>query len=352
MEKLRLIQCGVGGFGQGWLTEITSKSPAFEVVAIVDISKENLVKAGTEVGIPAERQFLTLEAALEAMTADAVLSVTPPPVHVQHARLAFGRGLHFMTEKPFADTIEHAHEMLQLARKSKRQLLVSQNYRYRPAISRAKQLLAEKAVGTLVHGHIDFYIPADFTGTYREKMEFPLLVDMAIHHLDLIRYVTGRNIVKVTTLSFNPEWSWYAHDAGLKMLLELEDGTVFSYSGDWSGKGRPTSWTGGWRLQCADGSIHLENDEIEVARCERWAINPTAAKIELPPLQYSERAATLHIFSESIRSGQPGELDGSDNIWSFGAVMAGLESARTGQPIDVRKTIGAGIDAVTPLAAK
>ena len=206
MDKLRLIQCGVGGFGKSWLKEVSSKSPDFEVIAIVDISQDNLAKAGTDAGIAADRQFATLETALAAVSADAVLSVTPPPVHVQHARLAFARGLHLMTEKPFADTIEHAREMLRLAQGSGRQLLVSQNYRYRPVISRAKQLLADKAAGNFGHGHVDFYIPADFTGTFREKMEFPLLVDMAIHHLDLIRHVTGRNIVKVTTLSIRPGW--------------------------------------------------------------------------------------------------------------------------------------------------
>jgi predicted dehydrogenase len=339
MKKLRLIQCGVGGFGESWLKEVSSKSPDFEVVALVDISQDNLAKAGKDASIAADRQFTTLDASLAAVPADAVLSVTPPPVHVQHARLAFARGLHIMTEKPFADTIHHAVEMLRLARESGRRLLVSQNYRYSPAIHRAKQLLAEKTLGDFGHGHIDFYIPADFTGTFREKMEFPLLVDMAIHHLDLIRYVTGRNIVKVTTLSIKPSWSWYEHDPGLKMLLELDDGTAFSYSGDWSAKGRGTSWNGSWRLQCADGSVHLENGEMQIERCDRWSKNPTSEKIVLPVLEFSARAATLHHFAESIRSGQPGELDGADNIWSFGAVIAGVESARTGLPVDVRKVI-------------
>jgi predicted dehydrogenase len=341
MDKLRLIHCGVGGFGESWLKEVSSQSPDFEVVALVDISPDNLAKAGPGAGLAADRQFATLEAAIATVPADAVLSVTPPPVHVQHARLAFARGLHLMTEKPFADTIGHAREMLRLAKDSGRQLLVSQNYRYRPVISRAKQLLADKAAGDFGHGHIDFYIPADFTGTFREKMEFPLLVDMAIHHLDLIRHVTGRNIVKVTTLSLKPTWSWYEHDPGLKMLLELEDGTAFSYSGDWSAKGRVTSWNGNWRLQCAHGSIHLDNDEIEIARCDRWSHNPTSEKIELPALDFSERAATLHHFADSIRTGQPSELDGTHNIWSFGAVIAGVESARTGLPVDVRKVISA-----------
>jgi predicted dehydrogenase len=339
MKKLRLIQCGVGGFGHSWLKDVTGKSADFEVVAIVDVSPENLAKAAADAGIPTERQFATLEAALAAVSADAVLSVTPPPIHVEHARVALAHGLHFMTEKPFADSIEHAREMIRLAGESKRQLLVSQNYRYSPFISRAKQLLAEKTVGNFGHGHIDFYIPADFTGTYREKMEFPLLVDMAIHHLDLIRYVTGRNIVKVTTLSLKPEWSWYAHDSCLKMLLELEDGAAFSYSGDWSGIGRPTRWSGNWRLQCASGSIHIENDEVLIGRCEKWANNPTVENVELPKLEFTERTASLHLFAESIRSGQPCELDGSDNIWSFGAVIAGVESARTGLPVDVRRVV-------------
>jgi predicted dehydrogenase len=339
MKKLRLIQCGVGGFGYSWLKDVSGKSPDFDVVAIVDVSKENLTKAGWDAAVPVESQFPTLEAALETVAADAILSVTPPAVHVQHARTAFAHGLNLMTEKPFADTIEHAFEMLQMAKMSGKQLLISQNYRYRPVISCARKLLADKAVGKFGHGHVDFYIPADFTGTFREKMEFPLLIDMAIHHLDLIRYITGRNIVKVTTLSFRPDWSWYEHHPGLKMFLELEDGTVFSYSGDWSAKGRSSPWSGTWRLQCAEGSIHLENDQVEIARCDRWAKNPTAQKIELPQLEFSERAATLHYFAESIRTGKISELDGSNNIWSFGAVIAATESARTGLPVEVRKFV-------------
>ena len=101
-------------------------------------------------------------------------------------------------------------------------------------------------------------------------MQFPLLIDMAIHHLDLIRAVTGKNIVRVTARSFRPQWSWYQHEPGLKMLMELEDGTPFSYSGDWSALGRQTGWNGAWRLQCAGGSIHVEKEDIFVARCERW----------------------------------------------------------------------------------
>ena len=334
-----MIQCGVGGFGKSWLTDVTATSPDFALAALVDTLPENLAAArALYPGVPG---FPTLAEALAQVTADAVLTVTPPAVHVEHARLAFGGGLHLLTEKPFADTTEHAREMQRLAGANGRILMVSQNYRFRPAMQCARALLAARTLGEFGHGHLDFYIPADFTGTFREAMPYPLLIDMAIHHLDLIRCVTGQNIVKVTAQSFRPAWSWFQHEPGLKMLLELENGVAFSYSGDWTARGRSTSWNGTWRLQCAEGSIHVESDEVTLARSERWDKHPSEEPVALPDLPRTERAATLGLFAEAIRNGQPNELSGESNRWSFGAVMAGLESARTGLPVRVADVIGA-----------
>ena len=304
-------------------------SPDFAVAAVVDTSADNLAAATREARLDAPT-FATLEQALDAVAADAVLTVTPPPVHVEHARLAFARGLHLLTEKPLADTVGHALEMLCLSRDADRVLMVSQNYRFRPAMQCARELLAAQVAGPFGHGHLDFYIPADFSGSFRETMPYPLLIDMAVHHLDLIRCVTGQNIVTVTAQSFQPPWSWFEHEPGLKMLLALEDGATFSYSGDWTARGRSTSWNGHWRLQCAEGSIHIEHDEVRLARSERWNKNPSEESVPLPSLPHVERAATLHLFAEAIRHGQPNELSAGNNLWSYGAVMAGVQSARNG----------------------
>ena len=340
MSKLRLIQCGIGGFGSSWLHDYVVTSPDFEVAAVVDTNAAILDEQADKAGIPAAVRFSTLAAALDAVSADAVLTVTPPVVHIDHARLTFARGLHLMTEKPMADTIDNALTMNRLAAEHGLQLVVSQNYRYRPPIQKLRQLVAEQALGALGHGHIDFYIPADFTGTFRETMEYPLLIDMAIHHLDLVRCVTGRNIVRITAFSFSPEWSWYSHDPGLKMVLELEGGGLISYSGDWSARGRATSWNGDWRLQCAEGSLHLIDDQISMARSERWNRDPQIEAVKVEPLAYAERAATLHRFAEAIRGGQPAETSGDDNLNSFGAVIAGVLSAREGRPVMVAEALG------------
>jgi predicted dehydrogenase len=340
MNKLRLIQCGMGGMGKTWWKNATGDSPDFELAAIVDVADAPLAEAGDAVGVGPERRFRSLEAALDAVEADAVLTVTPPVVHAQHAELAFARGLHLMTEKPIADNFDNAKRMVRLARDAGRQLVVTQNYRFSGAMQTLRNTLASRPVGDLGHGHLDFYIGADFTGSFRETMEFPLLVDMAIHHMDLIRAVTGRNISRVTAMSFRPAWSWYQHDPGLKMLLELDGGLPFSYAGDWSALGKQTGWNGNWRLQCAEGSIDSEKDQITVNRCERWGRNPTSAQIEheKPPLV--GQARLLKDFADAIRTGRPAETSGADNLWSFGAVIAGVTSARERRTVDVSEIVG------------
>src|SRR4029079_4780307 len=130
-------------------------------------------EAGDALGVPRERRFDSLEHALDAVECDAVLTVTPPAVHVEHARLAFARGLHLLTEKPIAHDLASAREMVELARRADRQLVVGQNMRYSAHVARLKQLVRDTdLLAPLAHGHIDFLIPADFPGTFRETMEF------------------------------------------------------------------------------------------------------------------------------------------------------------------------------------
>lgn len=329
----------MGGMGRAWWKSAVLNSPDFELVAIVDIADPPLHEAGDELGISADRRFRSLESALEHVQADAVLTVTPPPVHVEHAKLAFARGLHLLTEKPIAHDLSSAKLMVELAAKAQRQLLVAQNYRYSSPVQRLKKLLDDRPLGELGHGHIDFYIPADFTGTFRETMEFPLLVDMAIHHLDLIRFLTGKNIRRVTAETFKPAWSWYRHHPGLKRLMQLDGGIRFSYSGDWSARGRPTTWNGTWRLQCEQGSIHLEDNKITVWRSDRGNKNVACEAVEVPEIELSGQAALLRDFAQAIRSGKPGPTSGQDNLWSFGAVIAGVISAQQGRGVDVAEML-------------
>ena len=207
------------------------------------------------------------------------------------------------------------------------------------------RLAREAPVGPLGHGHIDFYIPGDFRGSFRQTMEYPLLIDMAIHHIDLIRAVTGRDIVKVTAQTFRPQWSWYDHHPGLKMLMQLEGDLPFSYSGDWSARGRNTSWNGAWRLQCEHGSLELLHDNTILQSTNTfWDENKTRTPIATDTnadgtVSEAAQSALLTRFVEACRTGQAAETSGRDNLRSFAAVTAGVLSAQEGRTVDVRELL-------------
>lgn len=347
-QKLRLVQAGVGGMGRAWVNRAVEGSPDFEVAAIVDIADDVLREVGEQLKVPETRRFKDLKTALDTLgpnAADGILTVTPPPVHSQHAELAFSRGLHVLTEKPIAATLGEARRMVAQAKEAGKQLVVAQNYRFSPSARRVKDLVRERPLGALGHGHVDFYIPGDFGKTFRATMDYPLLIDMAIHHFDLIRSITGRNIESITAQSFRPGWSWYRHDPGFKALMELaalpgESGTMpFSYSGDWSAYGKATTWNGTWRLQCEKGNISWQDDKLCLHRCEFWGNNHTSEAVELPQLEVQGQARLLADFAQAIRTGKPAETSGEDNLYSFATVMAAVKSIEEKRTVTIAEML-------------
>ncbi len=132
----------MGGMGKTWWTQATNQSPDFDLAAIVDINDAPLNESGDALNIPRDHRFKSLEDAIKHIKADAVLTITPPAIHVKHAELAFANGLHLMTEKPLADTLENARRMVDLAKHADKQLVVTQNYRYSAQAQKMKEICA------------------------------------------------------------------------------------------------------------------------------------------------------------------------------------------------------------------
>jgi predicted dehydrogenase len=340
MPQLKLIQCGVGGFGAGWLNVVKANADV-QCVALVDPNRENMDKAVEKLGFDSSRVFASLEAALGAVDADAVLTVTPPAVHFEHARLAFANGLHLITEKPIADTLEHGAEMVRLAKKAGRQLMVSQNYRYNAAPRFVRSLVAEKKLGDLAHVDVTFGINADFRGTFRETMDYPLLVDMSIHHFDLMRYVLGANAKSIYIRSIKTKAPQYRHDCAFKGILEFENGVVVNYSGDWGSPRLPTSWNGAWGLQFDQGLLYWNDAELYSEHSEPWGNNRQKKFYSAPNMPVSGQAYSLAEFVKAIRENREAETSGADNLHSFGLVEAALQSIRRGAPVMLKDVVPA-----------
>ena len=337
-SKLRLIQAGVGGHGRGWFNNTVRPSGDFDVVAVVDPDAEALHAAGDAADLPPERRFADLAQAVRQVEADAVLSPTPPKVHPVHAQIAFDAGLHLLVEKPLADNLPDARDMVDRAARAGKQLMVGQNRRWDAEPAFLKQVMDERPVGEFGHGHVDFFLAGDFRGGFRQTMPHVLLVDMTVHHVDLIRFVLGRDVARVYAEDFNPAWAegFYENGAALRMLMTLDDGSKISYAGDWSARGHTNSWQGAWRLQCDRGAVRFDSDlnGVEISTGELWGKD---VRRELRPIPAAppSQGRLLAAFAESIRTGRPGLTDGRDNLKTIAAVLAAVESCETGRAVEV-----------------
>jgi predicted dehydrogenase len=93
---------------------------------------------------------------------------------------------------------------------------VMQNHRYLKKIH---------TIGTVGSVHADFFLVPHFGG-FRDLMDSPLILDMAIHTFDQARLITEANPVSVYCHEFNPPGSWYKGNASVICIFEMSDGVM------------------------------------------------------------------------------------------------------------------------------
>jgi predicted dehydrogenase len=194
VEPLRIVQVGLGDWGRDWAWRITPAVPEVEVVGYVDSDPGSLELLSKKVPAAEEVRFGTLEDALDAGSPDAVLVTTTLAGHAPLIRASLEAGLHVLVEKPFAESLETAADLVTLAAAKRRVLMVSQNYRFFPAPRAAAALVSGSDLGELYEVAIDFRRNNASPPKTRFRQHWdpqPLLVDMSVHHFDLLRMMFG-----------------------------------------------------------------------------------------------------------------------------------------------------------------
>ncbi|MGN8048430.1 Gfo/Idh/MocA family protein [Curtobacterium sp. 22159] len=341
---VRIIHVGLGGWGGNWARTAIPEVTEVEVVGIVDPVPETLEAVRTDLGLPASTAFASLSEALAGVEADAVVITAPAVTHVPLALEALEAGKHVLVEKPFANSTEEALVAVRRAEELGLVLQVSQNYRWYPAPRVVQELLEADAVGELASIDIDFrQWDNDLAFEEHPHYRFPhaMINDMAIHHFDLIRMVTGREAVRVYARASYPSFSKYQDEAVASMLIELEGGLVVSYRGSWLSRAPRTAWAGEWSIQGEDGEVWFtsRSGEPNAVAGDRVTVRRTqddeAVPVELPTLPHTDRQGGLQAFARSVQGGPGPETSGRDNLRSLALMEAAGRSAASGLPEDV-----------------
>lgn len=340
-QQHRVLVAGCGAMANTWV-DYAMQRPDTEIVGLVDLQEQNAMALAARHGLSCPT-YTDIAEAIQATEANIVFDVTIPASHYGIAMTALQQGCHVFGEKPLAETFTECGDIVQTARKTGRIQAVMQNRRFDPRIRAFRELIAGGTIGKVGYAGADFFLGPHFGG-FRDIMDSPLLLDMAIHTFDQARLILGANPISVYCHEFNPQGSWYTGNAMALCIFEMSDGSVFNYRGSWCAEGAPTSWEASWRVTGEKGTAIWDgHDDIyaDVVAAEHLDASGKPSffqpseriKGQLPVMEKSGHHGCLEDMFAALETGRLPETDCSDNQFSMAMVLASLESARTGQKV-------------------
>ena len=258
---MKAVLVGIGSFGYGWYQTLKQYQPKIDFVVV-----DRNARAAARLLDPVEPFYTDFVEALEKEKPDFVVNVTPPAVHTSINHLAFDHGLPVLCEKPIAEDYAQAVEIVARARQEHIPFMIAENYRRTPAFRKARQWIEAGRVGEVSAIYVCFYKERYFEKEYLLNMPDPLLMDVTVHHFDLMRYLTGSEGRQIFAYSFNPAGSRYPGRAALNCILEMENNTRITYAGSLASKDLETTWNGEWRVEGTRAVLRIGDDRLELAQ--------------------------------------------------------------------------------------
>lgn len=183
-RPLRVGVVGAGVMGTNH-ARVLAGLPGVELVGIVDPLPAHRTRAVEIVGCPT---FETLEEMLAAGP-DAVTIAAPTHLHRDVALACIAQKIHVLVEKPIATSVEEGNEIVTAARNAGVTLMVGHVERFNPAVAAIKQAIKDEEILSIAITRVGPFPP--------RMSNVGVVIDLAVHDIDLIRWFTESDIVDV-----------------------------------------------------------------------------------------------------------------------------------------------------------
>ncbi len=259
---------------------------------------------------------------------DAVYIASPVVYHKKQAMMAADAGKHILLEKPIALTVEEGQEVIDYCKEKGVLLATGFMMRYHAYHQAMKKLVDDGKLGQIVscRAQLTCWYP-DIPGNWRQAKATSgggALMDMGVHCLDLIQYITGSKTKRAVGMASTLTFDYEVEDSG-SMLIELKNGALCQIEShfnipDAAARGRFEIYgTKGSML--AEGTIsQVEGGQLEVmisddsleydAQQDRNDVEPMKVEVEFGNMYTKE----IESFSNSILNGSPVEVPAEDAV--------------------------------------
>jgi predicted dehydrogenase len=272
---------------------------------------------------------------------DAVVVCSETNRHREYVELAASHGLHVLCEKPIATTSADAEAMVAGCAEAGVQLHVAFVSRFLPVVQRARAAVRSGGIGDVVamvggnRGRPPLAPTYPDWITQRDSAGGGALIDHSVHVTDVMRHVSGKEVVRVAAEVGSQLWAIPVEDVAL-MSLVFDGGAVASVDPSWSvPQGNPWDYDFYLRLLGTSGSLEIHDaaESLQVVSAH-WG-----GGLRLASFADDADAAMIDAFADSIRAGE--HLDpcatGVDGVRALEVALAGYASAEAAQPVTLTR---------------
>lgn len=342
IDNPRIVVVGAGLIGQRHAKLIKAGADA-TLSAIVDPTDAARGFAG-EIRAP---WFASIAEMLAAGRPDGLIVATPNQLHLEHGLQAVEAGLPALIEKPIADSVAAAEQLVSAAEPAEVPLLIGHHRRHNPLIADAKTKIEAGKLGKLVavHGMFWLYKPDDyFDVEWRRKPGAgPVYINL-IHDIDLLRHLVGE-VASVQAMQSSAARGHEVEDTAAA-LLTFENGALGTITASDSIVG-PWSWeqTAGenpaypetdqhcYLIGGTKGSLSLPNGEVWGQDEPRSWWRDFQRSGPATPFDADPLVRQIAHFCDVIRGQTAPLVSGREGLQTLNVIEALKQSADTGETI-------------------
>jgi len=306
-RTLRVGVVGAGVMGSNH-ARVLAGLPGISLAGVVDPLEAHRIRVGQFTDCPT---FDTLEQLL-AEGVDAVTVAAPTHLHHEIALACIARKIHVLVEKPIASSVEEGRAIVDAAQRAGVTLMVGHVERFNPAVAAIKQALTGEDILSIAITRVGPFPP--------RMSNVGVVIDLAVHDIDLIRWFTESDIVEV-----QPQLSSAVAEREDIALLQFRtaSGVLAHINTNWLTPFKARNVTVATRGKYVMGDLLTR----QVTECFGFKPDGSYSMRHLPVGHDEPLRAELIAFLQAVRSGAAPAVTGNEGVASLEIAARCLETS-------------------------
>ncbi len=180
---------GIGNMGRNH-ARVYYELDNVNLIAVCDFNEKLCKEVSTEFNC---KYYIDYEEMLSKENIDAISIVVPTKHHKSVALGCIKKQKHVLLEKPMAETVEDAKEIIVAAEKNKIKLAIGHIERFNPAVVELKKIIDSKILGDIIS-----LVTRRVGGFPPQINDSNVIIDLAVHDIDIYNYLLGLQPTEIT----------------------------------------------------------------------------------------------------------------------------------------------------------